>query len=62
MKRTIEQLADLRCRIHEQQHQRELSDQAAREKALQQNKADITATTPLAAPQPAKTFSFTIKR
>jgi len=60
MKRTPEQLVDLRCRIYEFQQQQE---RAQREKALQQNKKDVTAAPPTPpAPQAGKTLSFTIKR
>lgn len=59
MKRTIEQIVDLRCRFHDHQQQQEKA-RAERAKALQQNKQDVTATPP--AQKPGKTLRFTLKR
>ncbi|MDE1150960.1 MAG: hypothetical protein PW788_00345 [Micavibrio sp.] len=69
MKYSIEQLADLRCRLYEQEHQREVAARRAREAAeLQQNKGDVTgdkpkAGTPVAAnTNTGKTATFQIRK
>jgi len=70
MKYSIEQLADLRCRMYEQDQQRELADRRAREAAqLQQNKGDVTGEKPKTtapantnANKPGKTQTFELRR